>query len=65
MKYTVSIIYTHGTGNIFNVLNNSLQDVFLVTLQINLITLFCNLKIMYSVNHLPRKGYSILDVSDS
>ena len=65
MKYTVSIIYKHGTGNILNVLNNSLQDVFLVTLQINLITFFRKLKIFYSMNHLPRKGYHILDVSES
>jgi len=43
-QYTLSVICTHGTGSIFNVLNNSLQDVFLLALQINPTTFFCNLQ---------------------
>jgi hypothetical protein len=53
--YTVSIIYTHGTGSIFNVLKNSLQDVFILTLQIYLTTFFFILKLLYFVNPLPKK----------
>ena len=55
MKHTFSVIYTHGTGNILNVMNNSLQDVSLVTLQINLITFFCNLKIFVPRESPPQK----------
>jgi hypothetical protein len=36
----------NNSGNIFDVLNNSLQEVTLATLLINLITSFCSLKIV-------------------
>ena len=55
MYYTVFIIYTHGTGSILNVLNNSLQFVFLVTLQINLTTFFCNLNTFVLCESPPQK----------
>jgi hypothetical protein len=45
----------HGTGSIFNVLNNSLWDVFILTSQINLTSFFCILKLLYFVDHLPKK----------
>ena len=47
-QYTISITYLHGSGSIFNVLNNTQQEVFLPTLLINLVTFFCNLQIFFT-----------------
>jgi hypothetical protein len=45
MQHTISIMYIHGNGSIFNVFNNTLQEVFLPTLLINHRTFFCTMKI--------------------
>jgi len=44
VQYTISIVYVHGTGNVFNILNSLLQEVALSILLIHLITLFYNIK---------------------
>jgi hypothetical protein len=53
LQYTVPIMYVHGSGSIFYVLNNSLQQATLPTLIINLITFFHSLKIESHSHHPP------------
>jgi len=53
----------NNTGNIFDVLNNSVQEVTLATILINLITSFCSLKIvLLSPSSPPHTKYAIPQV---
>jgi len=60
VQYAISVVYVHGTGNVFNVLNSLLQEVALSILLIPLITLFYNIKCLsvYHPSLTPQECYT-------